>query len=72
MDNSHQSGKGDRSRAKLAFAGFVILAAIALAFEHRLHLAPYVPWLILLACPLLHVFHHGGHGHRHGKPEDKP
>jgi hypothetical protein len=24
----------------------------------------YVPWLILLACPLMHVFMHRGHGHK--------
>jgi hypothetical protein len=41
-----------------------------------------LPWLILLACPLLHVFMHGGHaghgGHDHhgqqpgksGEPRD--
>jgi hypothetical protein len=56
----------------MVFAGFVILAAIAFAFEHRLHLVPYLPWLLLLACPLMHLFHRGGHGHRHERAEDKP
>jgi hypothetical protein len=28
---------------------------------------PLLPWLLLLACPLMHVFMHGRHGgHRHG------
>lgn len=72
MDNWPEDLDARWPRAGLVFAGFVILAAIALAFEHRLHLVPYLPWLLLLACPLMHLFHHGGHGHRHERAEDKP
>jgi hypothetical protein len=72
MENVHRTEVARWSRGRLVFAGFVILAAIALAFEHRLHLVPWLPWLLLLACPLMHLFHHGGHGHRHGNGEDKP
>jgi hypothetical protein len=25
-----------------------------------------LPWLFLAACPLMHLFMHGGHGHGHG------
>jgi len=43
------------------------LGLAALAFflwtEHRAHLLGWLPYIILLACPLLHVFMHGGHGH---------
>ena len=42
------------------FFGFI---AYFLITEHWAHIIPYLPWLILLACPLLHVFMHGGHGH---------
>ena len=42
------------------FLGFI---AYFLITEHWAHIIPYLPWLILLACPLLHVFMHGGHGH---------
>jgi hypothetical protein len=33
-----------------------------------------LPLLLLLACPLMHLFHHGGHGgHDHDHAEgDKP
>ena len=31
--------------------------------EHRAHVIVALPYLILLLCPLLHVFMHGGHGH---------
>lgn len=30
--------------------------------EHTAHVVSYLPWLIILACPLMHMFHHGGHG----------
>lgn len=33
-----------------------------LVTEHRAHFFDALPWLILLACPLLHIFMHGGHG----------
>lgn len=47
--------------------GRVLLAvsavgAIYLLTEHWAHALPYLPWLLILACPLLHVFMHGGHG----------
>jgi len=51
-----------RSRAKWAFAGFLALAAFLLVAEHRAHLLGFLPWLLLIACPLLHLFMHRGHG----------
>ena len=42
--------------AFLAIAGFFLVA------EHRAHVIEYLPFILLLACPLLHLFHgHGGH-----------
>ena len=57
-----------RSRTGIALLGFAIVAGFFLISEHRAHLLAWLPWLLLLACPLLHVFMHGGHGkggHRH-------
>jgi len=50
--------------------GLVALGAIAilgylLVVEHRQHLVEWLPYLILLACPLMHLFMHHGHGHGH-------
>lgn len=42
--------------------------AAALAYlivEHRPHLLGWIPYLIILACPLMHLFMHRGH-HGHG------
>jgi hypothetical protein len=27
-----------------------------------------LPFLVVLACPLMHLFMHHGHGHHHGTP----
>ena len=47
------------------FWGFVLIAAYFIVAEHRAHAVQFLPFLLLLACPLLHMFHrHGGHGDR--------
>ena len=52
--------------------GWLVLAAVAGWFlwtEHRAHLLGALPWLVLLACPLMHVFmHRGHHGHASSSP----
>ena len=47
-----------------------VLAAVAGWFlwqEHRAHLYGALPFVLLLACPLMHIF---GHGHHHGNHEE--
>lgn len=34
-----------------------------LFIEHRAHVFPLLPYLLILACPLMHIFMHGGHNH---------
>ena len=51
--------------------GVVLIMLIAIgAFygvrEHFTHVYPYLPYLILLICPLMHFFGHGHGGHDHG------
>lgn len=41
------------------------IAAAALVIDHRAHLFGVLPYLLLLACPLMHLFMHHGHRHRH-------
>jgi hypothetical protein len=60
------------SRTKIVFAILLAIAAFFLLTEHRAHVFGYLPFILLLACPLLHMFHHGGHGgHAHGA-DDEP
>ena len=54
----------------LSWRGVVLILALAgvsyyLLTQHLEHLAVALPYLILLACPLMHIFGHGGHGHHH-------
>jgi hypothetical protein len=66
---------GSHQRSKTAFfispVGLVLLGLLAIAgtylwMEHRAHLLGALLWLPLLACPLMHLFMHHGHG-GHGR-----
>lgn len=56
---------------------FWVFAAVGLYYlvtAHREHLLDYLPFLLLMACPLMHVFghKHGGGGHHHEAEAKKP
>ena len=55
------------ARTVLATAGFLVVAAFFLTTEHRAHAFGLLPYLLVLACPLLHLFGHGGHGGHGGQ-----
>ena len=55
-----QNGTG--SRTWWVFAGFVVIAAFILLTGQRASLLGALPFLFLLACPLLHRLGHGAHG----------
>jgi hypothetical protein len=44
------------------------IAGIYLLTQHWAHSVAALPWVLLLACPLLHVSMHGGHG-GHGRAD---
>jgi hypothetical protein len=48
--------------ANIVLYGLLAIAAFYLIAEHRAHLLGWLPWLLILAFPLLHVFMHGKHG----------
>lgn len=56
------SGVSWRSPSGIALLIFLGIATFFLVTEHWAHIIPFLPWLLLLACPLLHLFMHGGHG----------
>jgi len=58
-------------RARMVAVAFVGLALAALIFEHRMHVLGALPYLVILLCPLMHLFMHGGHHHGHGAAESK-
>lgn len=51
-------------RTALAATGFLLVIGFFLTTEHRAHVFGFLPFLLLLACPLLHLFLHRGHGGR--------
>jgi hypothetical protein len=71
---THEQPQQDADRRSLrsnwVLVGFLVIAGFFLLTEHRAHLLGILPFLLLLACPLMHLFHHGGHGgHGHGHSE---
>lgn len=56
------------------FWAFAAVGAYFLLTEHRAHVIEYLPYLLLLACPFMHLFHrHGEHRHHdHDGEEKKP
>lgn len=42
---------------------FLLIALFLLWGEHQAHILGALPWLLILVlCPLMHIFMHGGHG----------
>ena len=62
MAHHSRTGWRWRSPAGIALLAFLGIIAFFLITEHWAHLIPVLPWLLLLACPLIHLFMHGGHG----------
>lgn len=64
-DRSMREGISLRYRVGLVLAGFLVIAGALLFTEHQAHVLGLLVWLPLLACPLMHLFMHGGHGDHH-------
>ena len=62
-------GQWLRSRTGLVFLAFLGIATFYLVTEHTAHFFGFLPYALLLLCPLLHLFMHGGHGD-HGSHTD--
>ncbi|WP_306582433.1 DUF2933 domain-containing protein [Dokdonella sp.] len=47
-----------------------LVAAVAwMLFRHNAHLLQLLPFLFILACPLMHIFGHEGHGVHGAAPQ---
>lgn len=59
---SDQNETQHLSKGRWVFYGFLAVAGFFLFTEHRAHVLGILPYLLLLACPLMHLFMHHGHG----------
>lgn len=70
-EHSHGNQSTGGGVGRSVFWGFVLIAGYFLITEHRAHVIQFLPFLLVLACPLMHLFHrHGGHG-GYGSDETK-
>lgn len=64
------------SRSFIVWLVLVLIGGFLLVSEHRAHILGAALWLLILACPLLHIFGHGGHGghggHQHPRDQAGP
>jgi len=66
VNHDHEGDGKPSTGGKYVLIGFALIAGYFLITEHQAHVFSALPYLLLLACPLLHLFHgrggHGGHG----------
>lgn len=67
-DEMHSPKPLFRSRNGLVLLVFAAIAGFFLFTEHRAHVLGALPYLLLLACPFMHMFMH--HGHHHPRRHD--
>jgi hypothetical protein len=77
MDNQRPSLSRWRSPLGIFMLVAGAIGVYYLLTEHLTHVSQAIPYLFLLACPLMHLFHGHGHhdhqGHDHGQQkEDLP
>ncbi len=78
VENSSTTNSPDATR-RLPWKGALLMVVALVAFyllrEHWNHFAGSAAYLLLLACPLMHLFGHGhghGHGYHHGGGTGQP
>ncbi len=62
QDDRDSAPRNIWSRGNIVLIAFLAIAGFYLIAEHRAHFFGVLPFLLLLACPLLHMFMHRGHG----------
>jgi hypothetical protein len=72
--NQRRGGLTDWVLSRTGIATLVIFAvAVVLIYtDHTAHFFGAIGYLLLLACPLMHIFGHRGHHHgtRHGQEKE--
>ena len=73
--DAHTGAPEHRGKLPLILVVLAVVLGFYLFTEHRAHLFGILPYLLFLACPLMHLFMHGGHGghshHAGARPEDQ-
>jgi len=62
MQHSTENRAAWRSPVMVAGAMLILIMAFYVLREHWSHVVGAWPYLLLLLCPLMHVFMHRGHG----------
>ncbi|OGB27044.1 MAG: hypothetical protein A3I66_22495 [Burkholderiales bacterium RIFCSPLOWO2_02_FULL_57_36] len=73
-NEEHHINAGERKtlkKSKIVLVGFLLVIGYFLWMEHQAHVIEYLPYLLLAACVLMHVFMHRGHGHDRGPTESE-
>ena len=52
-----------RTAKGIAILFVAVVVASYFVIWHQQHVFAALPMLVILACPLMHIFMHGGHGH---------
>jgi hypothetical protein len=58
------------SRTGMVLLAFLGIAGFYLATAHTAHVAEWLPYGLVLLCPLMHLFMHGRHGNHAGHGQD--
>ena len=72
--SSHEYGNHESwffSRTFFVTIGVLLILGFLIYTGHSAHLLGALPYLLLLACPLMHFFMHGKHHHHGSGPNDK-
>ena len=70
-NRDHRDGLKDWLVSRTGVATLVVVAVLGFLIytDHTAHLLGIIPYLLLLACPLMHMFMH--RGHHHGARHDR-
>jgi hypothetical protein len=63
MDQQHARPSFWKTPFGIVATLIAVVASVYLWIAHKDHLLALLPFAILAACPLMHVFMHRGHGH---------
>lgn len=64
-------GQGKFDLYQIGKWGAIGIITYYLLTEHRAHVIAFLPYLFLLACPLMHFFMHGSHSGNHHNNAEK-